>query len=191
VDGDAALRKLLEGNRRFVKGTNVRHDLSAKKRTALGEGQKPFAVILGCSDSRVPPELLFDQGLGDLFVIRVAGNIADDAVLGSIEYAVEHLHTQLVVVLGHEKCGAVTAALEGGHGTGHLPALVEPIRSAAEEGKKAPGDALDNAIAANVRMTVDRLRTCAPILEKAYRAREVKVVGARYDLDRGLVEIIW
>ena len=111
---DAALAKLIAGNRRYVQHRQQYPDQSLPHRKELVSGQHPFAVILGCADSRVPPELLFDQGLGDLFVIRVAGNLVDDVVLGSIEYAVEHLGTKLIMVLGHEKCGAVSAAVEGG-----------------------------------------------------------------------------
>ncbi len=117
---DAALARLMEGNRRYTRHKAKHPDESLSRRKDLEGTQHPFAVILGSADSRVPPELLFDQGLGDLFVIRVAGNIVDDAILGSIEYAVEHLGAKLILVLGHEKCGAVTAAIEGGAAAGHL-----------------------------------------------------------------------
>src|SRR5262252_9569528 len=129
LSADEALKKLIAGNERYVRAKVNHPDESLARRKELTTGQHPFAVILGCADSRVSPELLFDEGLGDLFVIRVAGNIVDDAVLGSIEYAVEHLDTKLIVVLGHEKCGAVSAAVEGGDVPGHLKALVAAIQA--------------------------------------------------------------
>src|SRR4051795_13565486 len=127
LPADRALARLLEGNGRYARHKEQHPDETLARRKELETGQHPFAVILSCADSRVPPELVFDQGLGDLFVIRVAGNIADDDVLGSIEYAVEHLHTKLILVLGHEKCGAVSAAVEGNHDPGHLESLLSAI----------------------------------------------------------------
>jgi carbonic anhydrase len=131
-------------------------------------GQHPFAVILTCSDSRVPPEVIFDQGIGDLFVIRNAGNIVDDVVIGSIEYAVEHLHTPLVIVLGHQQCGAVTAALKGGKATGHIASVIEKILPAVADARKQPGDSLLNAIDANVARMVNELRASHPVLAEYY-----------------------
>src|SRR5947209_5314090 len=128
LPADQALARLIEGNARYSRHREQHPDETLARRKELQVGQHPFAVVLSCSDSRVPPELVFDQGLGDLFVVRVAGNIAADAVLGSVEYAVEHLGTKLIVVLAHEKCGAITAAVEGGKAPGHLPALVAAIQ---------------------------------------------------------------
>src|SRR5947209_10905279 len=124
---DEALARLMAGNRRYVLHKEQHPDQSLTRRKELESGQHPFAVILGCADSRVSPEILFDQGLGDLFVIRVAGNVVDDTILASVEYAVEHLGTRLIMVLGHEKCGAVSAAIEGGKQPRHLDALVAAI----------------------------------------------------------------
>ncbi|HEY7392870.1 MAG TPA: carbonic anhydrase [Bryobacteraceae bacterium] len=140
LTADTALTRLLDGNQRYARHKERHPDQSAARQKELAGGQHPFAVILGCADSRVPPELLFDQGLGDLFVIRVAGNIVDDAVLGSIEYAVEHLGTKLILVLGHENCGAVSAAVEGGEAAGHLRAVGTAIQPSVVGTAKDPGD---------------------------------------------------
>src|SRR5215469_7214849 len=140
VSADQALAKLMEGNKRYSSNKEQHPDESLARRRELQQSQQPFAVILSCADSRVPPELIFDQGLGDLFVIRVAGNIAADDDLASIEYSVEHLHTKLVLVLAHEKCGAVTAAIEGGKAPGHLKTLVSAIQPSVEETRHLVGD---------------------------------------------------
>jgi carbonic anhydrase len=152
--------------------------------------QKPIAVIVSCSDSRVPPELVFDQGLGDLFDVRTAGHVVGDMELGSIEYAAEHLGTPLIVVLGHERCGAVTAAVSGGEAPGHIPAVVKAIAPAVAETKSAGGDAVENAMRANVRDTVRALRSSDPVLSHLVHEGKLKVVGGRYDLDTGQVEIL-
>ena len=131
-----ALKKLLEGNERCRSGQAQHPRQDARRRKEITKGQKPFAVIVGCSDSRIPPPMIFDQGLGDLFVIRVAGNIADSVVLGSIEYAVEHLGCKLVVVLGHGKCGAVTAAAEGGKAPGHIEAVLKAHSTGGQKGSE-------------------------------------------------------
>jgi carbonic anhydrase len=165
-------------------------DQSLARRKELTAGQHPFAVILGCADSRVAPELLFDQGLGDLFDIRVAGNIVDDAVLGSIEYAVEHLGTKLVVVLGHEKCGAVSAAVEAGTAAGHIKALVAAIRPSVEASAKEPGDRIHNCVIANARRVAQQVRESEPILKDAVEKHLVKVVAADYALDSGKVNLL-
>ena len=130
---------------------------------------------------------LFDQGLGDLFVVRVAGNIVEDSGLGSIEYAVSHLGPKLVVVLGHERCGAVDATLKGGDAPGHIAALVKKIQPAIESSKDMPGDKLDNAVRINVRIAVDELKKSQPILSELAAQGKIKIVGARYDLDTGVV----
>jgi carbonic anhydrase len=135
----------------------------------------------------VPPEIVFDKGLGDLFTIRVAGNIAGDAEIASIEYAVEHLHTPLVVVMGHQSCGAVAAAIEGGEAPGHLPTLVEAIRPAVEKAKALPGDLEANAVRLNVEMVVEQLRASHPVLEEHVAEGKLRIVGAIYSLDTGNV----
>ncbi|MHB8835358.1 MAG: carbonic anhydrase [Candidatus Methylomirabilia bacterium] len=190
VRADEALARLVEGNKRFVEMKLAHPDQDAGCRTALAKGQQPFAVVLGCSDSRVPPELIFDQGLGNLFVIRVAGNVADDIGLASIEYAVEHTGSQLVVVLGHERCGALTAAVKGGEFPGHLPALMTALQPAVEKSRGASADAVDAAVRANVELTAAQLRESKPILAEMVEKGEIKIVGARYDLDTGAVELI-
>ena len=190
VDPNEALVRLLEGNLRYVTEQPSQEDRGPARRAEIAKGQHPFAAIVSCADSRVPPEILFDQGLGDLFVVRIAGNLATDEAIGSIEYAVEHLGVRLVVVLGHEKCGAVKAALDGGHAPGRIEDLVEAITPAVERSRGKAGDALDNAVRANVRMVVDRFVFAEPILAEQVNDRSIKIVGARYDLDGGTVEIL-
>lgn len=190
VPADEALTRLVEGNKRFVEMKLAHPDQDAGCRATLAKGQQPFAVVLGCSDSRVPPEVIFDQGLGGLFVVRVAGNVADDIGIASIEYAVEHLGSRLIVVLGHERCGALTAAVKGGEFPGHLPVLMTALKSAVDKSRGAAGDAVDGAILENVALTVEQLRESKPILAEMVEKDEVKVVGGRYDLDTGVVELM-
>jgi carbonic anhydrase len=188
---EKALEKLMAGNRRHVQHREVHPDATVARRHLLAkEGQHPFAVILGCSDSRVPPELVFDQGLGDLFVIRDAGNVVDDEVLGSIEYAVEHLGARLVVVLGHEKCGAVSAAVAGGEAPGHIKTVVESIRPAAQESAGQPGDKVHNCVVANARRMAAAIRTSEPILKEMESHGKIAVVAADYDLYSGKVTLL-
>jgi carbonic anhydrase len=187
VSADDALSRLMAGNERYVRFKQQHPDESSGRRKELETGQHPFAVVLGCADSRVSPELLFDQGLGDLFVIRVAGNIVDDAVLGSIEYAVEHLGTKLIVVLGHEKCGAVSAAVEGGEALGHLKALVAAIKPSVEATAGAPGDKIHNCVIANARRVAQQIRESQPMLKEYVERKSLKVVAADYALDSGKV----
>jgi carbonic anhydrase len=190
VSADNALTRLLEGNQRYVRHREQHPDQSPARQKQLIGGQHPFAVILGCADSRVAPELLFDQGLGDLFVIRVAGNIVDDAILGSIEYAVEHLGTKLIVVLGHEKCGAVSAAVEGGEAVGHLKSLVMEIQPSVSATAKNPGDKIHNCVVENVRRVARQIRQSEPVLKGAVERNGLKVVAADYALDTGKVTLL-
>ena len=188
LGSDAALERLMAGNRRYV-AAKLRHPHQTPDyRLALNEGQTPCAMILGCADSRVPPEVIFDQGLGDLFVVRVAGNIVDDVVLASLEYGAGHLGAPLLMVLGHSHCGAVAATLGDGELEGHLSRLAEAIRPAAIRAKGRPGDALDNAVRANVALTVEILNAAEPVLSERIKAGKLKVVGACYHLDTGVVE---
>jgi carbonic anhydrase len=182
---DQALAKLMEGNKRYTTSHLQHPHQSAGRRHELEKDQHPFACILSCSDSRVSPEIVFDEGLGDLFVVRVAGNIVDDAVTGSIEYAVEHLGTPLVLVMGHEKCGAVQATLGGGEPGSHIQSLVRAISPAVAEARKSSGDLLGNAVRANVRLVVNQLRQSNPILADHLRTSKVKIVGGVYELDSG------
>lgn len=188
---EKALARLLEGNRRHVQHRERHPDMEIKRRHDLAAlGQHPFAVILGCADSRVPPELVFDQGLGDLFVIRDAGNVIDEEILGSIEYAVEHLGVRLVMVLGHEKCGAVSAAVEGGEAHGHIKAVVEAIRPAVEESAKEPGDKVHNCVVANARRAARLIRESEPVLKTLAASGRIMVVAADYDLYSGRVAVL-
>jgi carbonic anhydrase len=187
---DRALRELIAGNKRYVAAKVMRPHQAPTRRADVAKGQHPFAIVLGCADSRVPPEIVFDQGLGDLFVVRVAGNIADDAALASLEYAVEHLGPRLIVVLGHERCGAVDAAVKGGEAPGHLSSLVTAIAPAVTASQGKPGDRLDHAVRANVARVVEQLRSSEPILAPMVKAGKVQVVGCRYDLDSGAVELL-
>ncbi len=187
---DEALERLLTGNQRFVAGRPVYPDQTAARRQELTRGQHPFAAILGCADSRVPPEIIFDQGLGNLFTVRVAGNIVDGASLGSLEYAAQRLGVPLIVVLGHSGCGAVQAAVAGGDPGGSIATLVRAIQPAVEVAKTEPGALLENAVRANLALAVRELRTAAPILASLQATGNLEVRGALYDLASGLVELL-
>ena len=189
-NGDEALQKLLAGNQRYVTNGVLHPDQSPERRTELAKAQAPFAIILTCADSRVSPEIVFDQGLGDLFVLRNAGNVLDDHTIGSMEYAVEHLHTPLIVVMGHEKCGAVSAAVAGGEAPGHLQSVVDALEPAVEQTKGQAGDPVDNAVRANAQRMAGILTHVEPILSEAIKAGKLKVAAGRYDLDSGQVEIL-
>lgn len=190
VPADQPLARLKEGNRRYASNREQHPDETLARRKELENGQHPFAVILSCADSRVPPELIFDQGLGDLFVIRVAGNIAADDELGSIEYAVEHLHTRLIVVLGHEKCGAVTAAVESANTEGHLKSTLSAIQASVDETRSVPGDKVHNCVLVNARRVAHQIRESEPILRPLFQNGSVKVVAADYALDSGIVTFL-
>lgn len=190
VNADQALQKLKEGNERFAARKSIHPNQSEARRAEVTKGQRPFAVILGCADSRVPPEIIFDQGIGDLFILRVAGNIADEALLASMEYAVDHLGVPLILVLGHQKCGAVQAAVTGGEAHGHLEYLMEALRPAVETARSRPGDLAENTIRANVERVVRELQNSEPLLAKAVKKGALKILGGRYDLETGRVEIL-
>lgn len=184
------LKRLQDGNARFVAGKVTVSSKSAKRLAEVAEGQKPFAILVSCSDSRVGPEVVFDQGLGDIFVVRSAGHVVDEVGLGSIEYAVEHLGPSLILVLGHERCGAVGAAVAGGEATAHLPAVLDAIKPAVAKAMSQAGDAVDNTVRAQVREVVEQLQKADPLLSERVKAGKLKVVGARYDLDTGRVEVL-
>jgi carbonic anhydrase len=194
LTAEAALARLRDGNARFVAHREIHPDRGAEVRVQLAEGQHPFAVIVGCADSRVPPEILFDEGLGDLFVVRNAGNIIDTMSLASVEYAVAELAVSLVLVLGHERCGVVTAAVElaqkGGDVPGHLWSLIDAVHPAIDRPGDGGDDVLDNVVRAHVANQVARLRRADPIVSRAVRSGTVHVVGARYDIDCGQVELL-
>ncbi|HEY3344220.1 MAG TPA: carbonic anhydrase [Anaerolineaceae bacterium] len=187
MDAQESLNSLKNGNFRFVHGHPQHPRQQSDRREAVLSGQNPIAAILSCSDSRVPPEILFDQGIGDLFVIRTAGNVADDGVLGSLEYAVEHLRVGLVVVMGHSRCGAVTAAVQGEASAGHITSLIDKIAPAVEIGRARGGDLLAQAVDANIELTVEGIRNSEPILVDCVTQGKLTVIGARYDLDSGQV----
>jgi len=191
VSKQDALAKLKDGNARYVAGNLIHPNQNPARRMQLAAGQSPFAVILGCADSRTSPEVVFDQGLGDLFVIRVAGNMADDHGTGSIEYAVEHLGSRLIVVVGHKRCGAVKAARDlaasGGHAPGKIGTLVDAIKPAVESTKNAD---MEETVKANVKNAVKQLREAGPILKEMVDKGELGVVGGYYDLDTGVVTFL-
>ena len=186
---EEALERLLEGNARFAETNSIHPRLEPDRRARLLEGQQPFAVILGCSDSRVPPELIFDQGLGDLFVVRTAGHVPGRIALESIEYAVTHLETSLVVVLAHSDCGAVKAAVSGRSAPpGERSGLASAILPAVEEASALPGDLVDNASRIHARRTAELLRAESLALKEMERSGRGAAVPAFYDLDTGRVE---
>jgi carbonic anhydrase len=192
VSPDGALDLLRNGNARYVAGVAQRHDFK-HEREALVSGQNPYAGILSCADSRIAPEYAFDSGRGDLFVCRVAGNFASDETIASFEYAVANLGTPLILVLGHDSCGAVGATLDSikNNSTlpGHLPSLVAALAAAAKAGAAQPGDPLANAIRQNVVNTVEALKTATPILDAAVASKKLRIVGGIYRLKDGRVEM--
>ena len=190
---DAALDRLNKGNSRYVQGVTKRHDFK-NERDALTKGQNPYAGILSCADSRIAPEHAFDAARGDLFVCRVAGNFLNDDVIASFEYGVQVLNTPLLVVLGHQSCGAMEAAIksikDGTTLPGHLPSLVTALTPAVKAVLDKGGDTLDAATRQNVILTVEKLKTATPIIDKFVTEKKVRVVGAMYHLDTGRVEIL-
>jgi len=197
LEAREALDRLREGNRRFAAGTSNSPELSQARRAELAESQEPFAIVLGCSDSRVPAEIVFDQGLGDLFVIRVAGNIVAPSQVGSIEFAAARFGTRLVVVMGHSGCGAVVATLEDLRSPGpqsrNLRSIVDRVRPSVQKVVEARPDAdyqelLQESVRANIRFSVQQLRHASPLLEQLLQTDGLLVVGAEYSLQTGLVE---
>jgi carbonic anhydrase len=186
---DASLKKLVEGNNRYVNSKSQSIDNLKKKRSTLLSSQSPFATIIGCSDSRVPPEIIFDQSLGDLFVVRVAGNVAGPLELDSIEYAADQLACPLVLVLGHQGCGAVKAVLEGGVSSIDLENVIPFIQQAVDQSRNLPGDPLTNAIMTNIKLNKQLLEN-NPVLKKLVKNNKLKIFGGYYDLQSGKVTII-
>jgi len=193
VSPERALHLLMAGNERYVAGVARRHDFK-HEREALTAGQNPYAAILGCADSRVAPEYAFDAGRGDLFVCRVAGNFANDDVVASLEYAVGVLNTPLIMVLGHDACGAVGAALtslaDNTTLPGHLPSLVAGLAPAVRASDGMPGDRLRNAIRQNVILTVARLKAAAPTIAPLVDQKKLRIVGGVYGLADGHVALV-
>lgn len=182
-----ALARLKEGNERYVAENQTNPNNSAERRQALTGHQAPFAIILSCADSRVIPELAFDQGIGDIFTVRVAGNIANTASLGSIEYAVANLGVNLIVVLGHESCGAVTAAIGGGDNGYNLNHLVAEILPAIDA---SPDKSVNAVVKKNAEMNAGQIVTRSPIIQGALKEREIKIIPAYYELGSGRVDFM-
>ena len=185
-----ALKQLKEGNQRYVTEKLEHPRSDQKRREELTGSQSPFAIVLSCADSRVTPELIFDQGIGDLFVIRIAGNVAKDKVTASIEYAVKYLNTKLIVVMGHESCGAVNASLGDADPGGHIGTLIDLIKPAVEKARSMSGDLLTNAVKENARMVTEGLKSSDPILKEAVNNDGVEIVPAYYKLGSGEVEFL-
>jgi len=187
ISPDSVLAELKSGNEHHMSHRYQHPHESAERQRELVQGQNPHAEILSCADSRVPPEIVFDQGLGDLFVVRVAGNVATDTELGSLEYGAEHLHIPLLVVLGHERCGAVTAAIEGGAAEGHIATLINLLKPAVDKTHGLPGDPVANAVRTNVELVVKQLRSSTPILSELVTHGKLRIVGGVYSLQSGAV----
>ncbi len=195
-DPDTVIAWLKKGNTEFEKNENIKHAIDPKLRMELAKGQNPQAIILTCSDSRVSPELIFNKGLGDLFVVRVAGNITDDAVLGSIEYSAEHLHTPLIVVMGHTNCGAVAAAVNDQNDkdvhtadiNNLIRTLTDKIQQSVLFANEKDPDPVRNALVSNIKYNTIILRNAHPTLSNLINTHELKVVGAVYHLETGKVE---
>lgn len=207
ISADEALQKLIDGNRRYVENkltNNARCD--GHSRTALASSQQPYAIVLTCSDSRVPPELIFDKGLGEIFVIRTAGNVPDPVVMGSIEYAAEHLGSPLIMVLGHERCGAVKATVEAqgkSSGSKNIDAIVkvidassgiaattcEPCKADADCAKTRTGDFVECLVDASAQRIAAGLSSQSPILQHLEQEKKIRIVAAKYDLDDGRVTL--
>lgn len=190
---DASLKRLMEGNRRYAEGLSRRHDFKHEREALVG-GQNPFAAVLSCADSRIAPEYAFDSGRGDLFVCRVAGNFANDETVASMEYTVAILGTPLILVLGHDRCGAVDATIKSLKDDkpppGHIPSLVAAIAPAVKASAQQSGNSLDNAIKQNVIDNVNKLKSATPILSAAVEQNKLKVVGGLYQLSTGRVELL-
>ena len=184
MNPDKANTLLIEGNERFVENKRKFPDQQWADITAVAPSQAPFAAILGCADSRVPAEIVFDRGFGDIFVCRVAGNVATPEEIGSLEFAVVVLGVIVILVLGHERCGAVKAAIEGGELPGHIGSLTEAIKPAVESSKNQAGDKVENAVKANIRLQANRLKA-SPLLSQRMDAGSLKIFGYYYDLDTG------
>ncbi len=189
MDSNEALNRLMEGNSRFASGAMEQRNLAAR-REELKSGQQPFATVVCCSDSRVVPEFIFDVGLGDIFTVVTAGNVMDKVALGSVEYGVGHLHTPLLVVMGHQRCGAVKAAYDGGHAESNIAAIVKRIMPAVKRAKKGgnPEEECEKAAALNVRAVIRKIKK-SPVVAKELAEGKLTIVGLKYNFD-GKVETV-
>ena len=200
LNADEALQSLIEGNRRFSTGQLAHPRQTPESRLALATEQRPFAAVLGCCDSRLPPEIIFDQGLGDLYTVRVAGNVVDDLILGSLELAVAALDVPLLVVLGHDQCAAIVSAVQLVSGgaevstprlpAGHLGELVVSLKPVVESTPAGAGSLVDRAIDANIRRVVAQLQSSGPILSERCQQNRLRIVGARYSFATGCVALL-
>jgi len=189
ITPDKALQELLDGNDRFVKSKRRNPHQTHSRLVEVAKSQKPFASILGCADSRVPSEIVFDQGLGDLFVCRIAGNIATTQQIGSLEFGSLVLGSKVIMVMGHERCGAVDAAIKGAQVPGQIGSLLEAIKPSVEKSKEEAGDKLENACRANILAQVEKLKSSS-VLSELIKAEKLKVVGGYYDLDTGKISLV-
>jgi carbonic anhydrase len=190
IGAEQALHLLLEGNQRFVAGKLEHPNQTPARRVELAKGQHPFAAVLACSDSRPPPEIVFDRGLGDIFTVRVAGNVADQVVIESLGYSVKHLGARVVMVLGHRRCGAVTAAVEGDEkDKEEIREIVKELEPAVRASRGMPGDPVENAVRENVKLVMKKL-AASPELSAMVKSGELKIVGGIYDLDTGTIEML-
>ncbi|MEH2363502.1 carbonic anhydrase [Nostoc sp.] len=190
ISPNEAVRRLLDGNQRFIHQKRKYPDQSLERLRLVAKAQYPFAAILGCADSRVPAEIVFDQGLGDLFVVRVAGNVVSDTVIGSLEYSTTVLGSQLIVVLGHKRCGAVAEAIKNEPLPGRIGLIIEGIKPSIERVKLRTGDNMQDAVIANILYQTEKLQESSTILAKLLGEGKLKIVGACYDIDTGKVNII-
>jgi len=189
ITPDQALQMLIDGNQRFVQARREKPNQTWTRIAQVAPSQSPFAAILGCADSRVPAEIVFDRGFGDIFVCRVAGNVATPEEIGSLEFGTLLLGAKVLMVLGHERCGAVKAAIEGGALPGNINSLTQAIQPAVESSKTQEGDKVKNAVIANVRLQANRLKA-SEVMNPLIEQGKLKIVGGYYDLDTGAVEIV-
>lgn len=190
VSSMQALRLLMDGNQRFSSGYPTHPHHTTRRRNEITKGQHPIAAVLCCSDSRVPPEIVFDQGLGDIFVVRVAGNVADNLTLGSIEYAVEHLHVPLVLVLGHSKCGAVAASLENKLHRSHIDHIIKHIRPSIPSSQKISEDMMTETAKSHTKRMVKKLIDAKSVFSHLIQRKKLKIIPAFYSLDTGKIELL-
>lgn len=186
---DESIQALLEGNRRFVQRKRTNPHQDAAWLAEIAKTQKPFASILSCADSRVPSEIIFDRGFGDLFVCRVAGNIATPEEIGSLEFGTAVLGSKVIMVMGHERCGAVAATIKGAQVPGQIGSLLEAIKPGVERSAGQPGDRLENACKANVLVQIEKLKS-SPVLAQLIKENKLKIVGGYYDLDTSRVSLV-
>ncbi|TAE58513.1 MAG: carbonic anhydrase [Nostocales cyanobacterium] len=189
TNSQEALQALLDGNNRFAQKKRHSGDQSYSRLQEVAQGQKPFASILGCADSRVPSEIVFDQGLGDLFVCRIAGNIATPEAIGTLEYGSLELGSKLIMVLGHERCGAVTASVKKAEVPGQIGNLIEAIQPAVKKAKDQPGDKIENVCKTNILLQIKKLKS-SPVLAELVNTNKLMIVGGYYDLDNGKVSLV-